>query len=264
MRETHIDGWRSLSFEVGSAATQLDRTDALWQDVAAGRAGATLRWYGYDSTALVLGVGQHEADVDVATAGRERVAVVKRTSGGTTVLADQHMLALDVALPAAPGAIFADVVESYRWLGDAFLNALQASAPHAAHRLSLVTPAEARADQASQRAAPGASAEHRRAMACFGTLSPYEVALVDPGTPARKLVGLSQVRKRGVVLFQAGLYLRFAGADLALFLPPHDPTLAAELDRRIAALDALGIDDPVIVTESVSRAIAKAAPSAVG
>ena len=62
--------------------------------------------------------------------------------------------------------------------------------------------------------------------ACFGALSPYEVALGP-----RKLVGLSQVRKRAGVLFQVGLPLAWDG-DLLAALLAHNADERARLERR--------------------------------
>jgi lipoate-protein ligase A len=72
--------------------------------------------------------------------------------------------------------------------------------------------------------------------ACFGALSPYEVA-VGP----RKLVGLSQVRRRAGVLFQVGVPLVWE-ADLLAALLAHT---AAEQDRLAVLLRAraLGLAD---------------------
>ena len=247
--------WRILPFTTGSAERQLAQTEALWRAVAAGEAPETLRWYGYDAPAVVLGVGQRETALDQAACREARTAVVRRASGGAAVLANGAMLALDVALPAASPLAAADVVESYRWLGMVLAAALRGLAPYEAGRIVLVGAAEARADQQAQQAAQPRSAGALRGLACFGTLSPYEVALARPDSaPPAKLVGLSQVRKRGVVLFQVGVYARWRGADLAglLMLAPEERhALAGELDRRIASLTEIGlgtVDLPALMT----------------
>jgi lipoate-protein ligase A len=247
--------WRLIPFAAAPAGAQLARSEALWQEVAAGTAPPTLRWYGYSSPALVLGVGQSLDVADGPAAAAAGAVVVKRTSGGTAVLADETMLALDVALPAGHPRAGTDVVAAYRWVGDAFREALAALAPGAAGRIRLATPDEARRDQGAVRAASAGSAGALRGLACFGSLSPWEVVLDPSGgadaggppAPARKLVGLSQVRKRGVVLFQAGLYTTVRAAPLAAMLrlpPDRRAALAAELPVRLAGLDDAGLAAP--------------------
>src|SRR4051812_20064164 len=89
-----------LPYSVASAADQIVRSEALLRAVAAGEAPATLRWYGYDARALILGVGQHASLVDERACRAAGVVVVKRTSGGGIVFAGPDLLALDIVLPA--------------------------------------------------------------------------------------------------------------------------------------------------------------------
>jgi lipoate---protein ligase len=252
-------GWRVLPHSLAPAGLQLSRSEALWREVGAGGVPPrvvlpTLRWYGYSRPAVVLGVGQRLEAVDAAAAAGAGVQVERRTSGGTAVLADETMLALDVAVPAADARAGTDVLEAYRWLGAAIRDALAPLLVCGAERLRLVSIEEARADQRAQREAPAGSSQALRGLACFGTLAPYEVVLDGrQGRPARKLIGLSQVRKRNVVLFQVGLYATAGPQSRALArllaLPwssEESPegwrgALSVELGRRIAGLDDLGL-----------------------
>ena len=236
--------WQVLPFTTSSAAAQLAQTDQLLSSVAAGQTPATLRWYSYDAPALVLGVGQSESEIDTRAAKAADVPVVRRSAGGAAVLANPTLIALDVALPSSSPLAVTDVVESYRWLGEAFLTVLAALAPAAL--LALVSVTQARSDRAAQAASALDTPDYLRGRACFGTLSPYEVALGVPGAASRKLIGLSQVRKRGVVLYQAGVYTRFSGAVMAGLLAVDAAgrsLLGAELDRRVASLDDLQAGD---------------------
>ena len=248
-------GWRVVPYHVAPAARQLELTEALWREVAAGEAPATLRWYGYELPALVLGIGQAVDAIRADEAREAGLEVVKRSSGGAVVFAGPDLIALDVALPSSSPLAIPDVVESYRWLGEVFLEGLVSVSSSA--RLTMVSPEAARADQSAQRASPIRTPEHVRALACFGVLSPYEIA-VDGGT---KLIGFSQIRKRGVVLFQVGFYTRFSGESLAAFLPETDG-LGEELDRRIASLADVGLGSPEGVIAAVTRAIEGRAPRA--
>ncbi|MBI3972346.1 MAG: hypothetical protein HY332_13785 [Chloroflexi bacterium] len=244
-------------YERAGASEQLATSEALWRAVAAGEAPPTIRWYGYSAPAVVLGVAQQMAVLDEAACAAHGLEIVKRTSGGAAVLADRRMLALDVALPASHPLAIADVVEAYRWLGEVFLSALREVAANAVdlypNRITLVSAAEARADQQAQRSAGRCTADGLRGLVCFGTLSRYEVARRRGGESGdgesaglAKLVGLSQVRKRGVVFFQAGLYTDFDSSLLAgvLAVPAQTrPALEAELRRRVASLAACSLGE---------------------
>ena len=107
----------------------------------------------------------------------------------------------------------------------------------------------ARADQLEQRTAPADSPQHARSLACFGVLSPYEVALDN----RRKLIGFSQIRKRGVVLYQVGFYRYVSGHTLARHLPPITG-MADELDERIASLSDVGVDPDALIEAIAARA----------
>jgi lipoyl(octanoyl) transferase len=246
-----VSSWRVSPLTLATAAEQLARSEALWREVAAGEAPPTMRWYGYSAPAVVLGVGQSLRAVDADVSRAAGVAVVRRASGGTAVLADETMLALDVAVPPDHPRAGSDILEAYRWLGEVFRDALAALAPPGvAGRIGMTTVAGARADQEAQRRAPPGSSGALRGLACFGTLSPYEVVLAGAdGTPDRKVVGLSQVRKRGVVLYQVGLYRTVRARDLARLLAilaiseNERARLAAELPRRVAGVESLGLED---------------------
>lgn len=236
--------WRILPFTVAPAAEQLERSERLWRAVASEGAPPALRWYGYSAPAVVLGVGQPPAIMDEGECVGAGVTVVKRTSGGAAVLADEQLLALDVALPDRHPLVGRDIVGAYRWLGEVWRESLNALSPVAATSLSLVGAEAARADQEAQRCAPAGTAASARGLVCFGTLSPYEVVLADGEGWGRKLVGLSQIRKRGVVMFQVGLYARMDGHALARLLAlsaPEREALGQELRRSTAGLDDIGV-----------------------
>lgn len=124
--------------------------------------------------------------------------------------------------PLAPD----DVVESYRWIGDAFASAL-AELGIAARALDIST----------ARAGWGDSnpAEVVASRACFGGLSPYEVVTDD----GRKVVGLAQVRRPTGTLLQVGVVLRFDARLMAELLERGGvdaEDVAAVLGRRVAGV----------------------------
>jgi lipoate-protein ligase A len=159
---------------VAEAAAMLERASA-------GEAAAAA--FVFERPTLVIGSAQ----------GGDRVGsgleVVRRGSGGGAVYCDRDLLDVSVALPPRHPLVGTDLTESYRWLGEAWLEVLEAAGVAA----RLVSVAEARAMGDAQKAAAR--------VACFAGVSPYEV-LSDDG---RKLVGLAQRRRRGAALLHCAV-----------------------------------------------------------
>jgi lipoate-protein ligase A len=186
-----------------------------------------LRWYIPRERALVLGNGQPLAVANAETLAAQGIALYKRPSGGTAVLADETLVSLDLALPHTHPLATSDVVRAYQWIG-----ALWAEA------LGELGVADARTLSTQQvRALPPLARDDPLRLACYGTLSPWEVVT---GEPPRKLVGLCQTRRRHGALYQMGVYLRFDSAALAdlLALDGDDRrALTARLATAAAGLD---------------------------
>ena len=204
-----------------------------------------LRWYVTPQPALVLGVGQPRDDFDAAACQRAGLPIVRRSSGGTAVLADDGLLNLDIALPAAHPLGHRDVVRAYAWLGTALARALR----HLDWAACVVRPEEARRDTAALRAdeRPGTTALRRT---CFGGRSPYEVLVAG-----RKVVGLCQVRRRAGTLYQVGILLGFDAARLAGLLcgtAAERTAGATRLGRRAGGLHTLPRVQPEPVTRQES------------
>ena len=172
----------------------------------------TTAWWIVDSDAVVLGRGsQVEADAEECI--RRGVSVVRRASGGGPVLWGPDLLALDVVVPRGHPLHNADVVDSYRWLGEALAAAITALGVDA----TAVAPEVAR------------TADHSWGpLACYASLSPWE-ATID----GRKVVGLSQVRRRTGTLLQAGIVLAMEAERLPALLALDAETRAA-LEQALA------------------------------
>jgi lipoate-protein ligase A len=167
--------------------------------------------------ALVLGSGEPEAHVDreaVATAG---VAVVRRRSGGSSVVVGPGRVAwLDVVLPAGDPLWDDDVGVAPLWVGRAWAAAL----------------GDLGIGGASTHVGPMERAPWSE-LVCFAGTAPGEVRV-----PAGKVVGISQRRARGGALFQCGALLRWR----------PDEAVAPLAADRAAAVEALagaavGIED---------------------
>jgi lipoate-protein ligase A len=212
--------WRLLPLDVGASRWHFALSDALARLAEM----PTVWWHATNAPTLILGAGQRERDVDVDACRAAGVTVVQRQAGGTAVFAAAGVLGLDVALPPGHQLIDPDVVEAYRWLGETWSQALRALGVTG----RVVSVEEARS---AQTRTTGTAAGLR--LACFGSLSPYEVAV-----GSRKLVGLSQVRRRGRELLQSAVHLHFdADALAALLSVPDRARLANELRGAAMGLD---------------------------
>jgi lipoate-protein ligase A len=221
--------WRLVPWWQGTAGEVLAAGEVLLHG-AAGT--AAVQWYGMAPDALILGPRQRDAAaVDEAACRARGLRVYARRSGGTAVLADRFLLNLDVALPPGHPLAPSDLTLSYAWLGEALAAGLQRLGVPAVS----LPPAAVRAEAALRGGAFGLAR-----LACFGGLSPYEVV-----AGGRKVVGLSQIRRRHGSLLQAGLPLRWDAEGLAgLFAgdPLWRAALAADLAGCAAGLSEWGLD----------------------
>lgn len=262
--------WRRLPFSDASLGRQFALSEgmlAALQDTPI----PTLRWYAPRERALALGNGQRLDSVDMDACQARGVALYRRSSGGTAVLVDHAAFSLDIALPVAHPLATGDVTLAYRWVGEALAMAMR--------RLGV---ADARAiPTAEVRALPPLAPDDPLRLACYGTLSPWEVVVppvpynadehaglgapaCDAPNPPRKLVGLCQVRRRGGALFQIGFYRRFDAPTLAALLALPDDmrhTLAARLANATAGLRGVStrrrMPPNTQIMRTVERALAR-------
>ncbi len=237
---TNCDTWRLLPFSDAPMGRQLALSEGMLAALA--ETGVpSLRWYIPAERALVLGNGQPADASDRAALSAQSTALYKRPSGGTAVLVDETLLSLDIALPHTHPLATTDVVRAYEWVGELWAAALRRLG--ATDARALPTP--------DVRAIPALERDDPLRLACYGTLSPWEVV---SGAEPRKLVGLCQVRRRPGTLYQIGVYLRFDAAALsALLTPPPSgrDTLTARLSHA-----AIGLDEAAGRTYTPKRVIA--------
>jgi lipoate---protein ligase len=219
------ENWRLLSSSHEPMRRQLALSEALLATMHEASL-PVLRWYISEQPALVLGNGQPEAVVDVDACGASGVEVLRRTSGGTAVLADQYLLSMEVALPMSHPLAGGDIVHGYQWIGELFAQTLQV----------LGVP-EARAiPRPEVRSLPTIAKDDPIRWACYGTLSPFE-----PVVGLRKAVGLCQVRRRAAMLYQVGIYLSWKPEALVALLALSSDARRSLVQRLHGA--AAGMDE---------------------
>jgi lipoate-protein ligase A len=192
--------------------------EALLESVA--EAPPTLRIFSWSEPCLSIGCIQSISDVDVDACQRAGLPIIRRASGGTAVL-HERTIAFSLAVPTGHPLAISDIVESYRQLGPPVQLALR--------RLGVA--ADLVRVEDSHRGPPRGLGS----AACFAALAPYELVV-----GSRKLVGNSQLRRRGAILHHAILLLDFEPGRFAGFLKTGSldevRRLTALLDTRIGSL----------------------------
>lgn len=216
--------WRLLPVAEGAAVEHLALTQALLEEIGAGRSPATVRCERWPVPALVLGTAQPAADVDLAACRARGIALARRLAGGTAVYATPGYLSFTIVARETDPLVHGDILATYRRLGAAVGAALLSLG--IASRLLPV-------EEARARSTPPALKPF-----CYGGFSPYEALAGD-----RKLVGVAQVRRFGAIAYVGGLYHTFDPAEHAACII-GDPALRAERAALLAAsvtdLAALG------------------------
>ncbi len=198
--------WRIYPLTLADQQQHIEQSERLLSTIQPGDQ-PVLYWSQAEPCGLVLGFSQKPETLNLTPPSP--VPVYHRRAGGTAVLVGPSLLSLDVILPAGHPLILADIVESYRWFGEAWVAALRLLDIQA----RVVPPAEAHAQRALRKQPETREYESLMNRACYGTLSPYEVVVGK-----RKVVGLDMIRRRAGSLLQAGILLSWETALLAQLL----------------------------------------------
>jgi lipoate-protein ligase A len=171
--------------------------------------------------AVVLGSRQDDNLLDLKRCQSEKVDVVTRRSGGGIVhLAPRRQVWVDVTISDDHPQWTDDVIESTRWIGEAWVRALgDLGMRSSVYRDRLQT-------------------DGLGELICFASLGPGEV-MNDSGA---KLVGISQRRTRSSARFQCTVLVEWDPERLLDFLAPTiRASLIAEttneLRRRVALVE---------------------------
>jgi lipoate-protein ligase A len=108
-----------LDLTLASAAENLALDEALLLEAEAGRGGEVLRLWEWPRYAVVLGAGCALADdVDEAACGADGVPILRRASGGGTVLLGPGCLCYSLVLSYERGPALREITPSYVYILD--------------------------------------------------------------------------------------------------------------------------------------------------
>ena len=215
--------WRLVIDGEADGATNMAIDQAILNAVVAGVSRPTLRFYAWSPPCLSLGRSQELADVDLAACSAAGVDVVRRPTGGRSILHTDE-LTYSVALLQSDPRSGGGVVEGYRRLSKGLLAGLY----------HLEVPAE-------QAVGMRGSNEGQTAI-CFETPADYEITVAG-----RKLVGSAQWRARGGVLQHGTLPLC---GDLTRIL---DCLALSDSERRVQRPCILG--QATTLEEAIGRVL---------
>jgi lipoate---protein ligase len=186
-------------------------------------------FFAVESPTLVLGSSQRAESVDVTSATRHGIDIVRRRSGGGGVLLwPGEFVWLDLEIPEGDDLWSDDVSRSMWWVGDLWREALTDFEPSAAVYRGRLVQTRWSSD------------------VCFAGAGPGEVLVEDA-----KLVGVSQRRTRSAVRFQTMVHLRWRPGEVASLVV--DGPSAEELAPLVRICAASAEDITARVTAEIGR-----------
>ncbi len=192
----------------------------------------TLYWSIAQPEGLVLGFSQKPSMLNPSLSSL-LMPIYHRRAGGTAVLVGPDLLSLDVILPENHPFLLSDLVESYRWFGEAWVAALARLGVQS----QVIFPERARVQREMLKRPETRDRELLLRRACYGSYSSYEVTVGE-----RKVVGLDMIRRRSGSLLQAGVLLHWDPRKLALMLghtTEEQFVITEGLYERAVGLDTL-------------------------
>ena len=170
--------------------------------------------------AMVLGSRQDESLLNGEQCSRDGIEVVRRRSGGGIVfLASGEHVWLDVVVPRGDVLWSDDVAQASWWLGDVWVQTLNALGENnvSVHHESL-------------------SSDAWGDLLCFAGVGPGEVVRRDHESLS-KLVGISQRRTRDYARFQCTIFTKWNPHDVEKYVV-NTPGNLSEIAHRVAVVQA--------------------------
>jgi lipoate-protein ligase A len=108
-----------------SPAENILLDEALFIAADKGSGGEVLRFWESPQTFIVLGrIGKEQDDIDIAAVQKDRIPVLRRTSGGGTVVQGPGCLNYTLVLSKDRDLSLADLRKSYQWISAKIMEAL--------------------------------------------------------------------------------------------------------------------------------------------
>lgn len=202
--------WRLIVDPAQNGPHNMAVDEAILEAVGRGEALPTLRLYRWRVGCLSLGYAQPVTDADLKRIAAHGWEIVRRMTGGRAILHVDE-LTYSVTLPESHPLAAGSIVESYRRLSMALLDAL--------NRLGL----DANADRRAERIGSNGPI-------CFEVPSDYEIT-----ANGKKLIGSAQVRKQNAVLQHGAFPLRGDITRICDALAFRDEALREKARERIRA-----------------------------
>ena len=227
-----MDVFRLLPFHKALAAENMAIDEALFREASARRSPPTLRLYGWLKPAISLGRFQDaDQEIDADACNRLGIEVVRRLTGGKTVLHDAEVT-YSVAAGDNCDRFPRDILGTYCLISTCVAQGLKAIG------------IKAEMSPAGRQAGAGASSS-----ACFAHSSHYELL-----AGGRKICGAAQYRSGGSFLQHGALLLDFDAEKTAAVFPPH-PDPKGWVRRLARSVTSLGEQAPGIDSETLCRVL---------
>ena len=168
--------------------------------------------------AIVLGSRQDQSLLNGEQCNRDEIEIVRRRSGGGIVfLAPGEHVWLDVVIPRGDALWNDDVAKASWWLGDVWVQTLNALGENnvSVHHESL-------------------SSDAWGDLLCFAGVGPGEVAR-QSAESLSKFVGISQRRTRDYARFQCTIYTKWNPHDVEMYVV-NTPGNLSEIAQRVASV----------------------------
>ncbi len=218
---------RFLKYHPNDAYMQMAIDEAIQIAVSEGKASNTLRFYKFDPIAITYGFSQSTNNFDELKLKKDNVDIVKRLSGGTSVL---HKNDFTYSLILKEEELPKLVIDAYKYLSLGLINGLSKLGVDASFR--------------------EAGSNNRKGV-CYINDNPYDIVVGD-----KKISGNAQFRKNGVALQHGTIILDNNTQELCNYLKLTDiekeESIKAIKNKVTSVKEVLGnVPDEEVIIESM-------------